>query len=198
MQKDSELSGCKITAEFSTRRLRLRAWRDADFLPFAAMNADPRVMQFFPQTLNAEQSDAMATKIQQHIHQHGWGFWAIELPQVDDFIGFVGLDHLQHILPFSPCTEIGWRLAARHWGQGYASEAAAEVLRLAFQVLRLKEVVSFTSVLNLRSQAVMQRIGMQHRGEFFPHPGVPEESALRAHILYRISQSEWVKTSTSD
>lgn len=153
--------------EFETHRLKLRQWRQSDRDPFAALNADPQVMEFFPAALDRTQSDAFAEKIQKLIELSGWGLWAVEQKAGDPFIGFVGLHIPEPALPFGPCVEIGWRLAARYWGNGFASEAAVAVLDIAFETLGLNEVVSFTSILNQRSQAVMQRIGMNHSGEFF-------------------------------
>jgi RimJ/RimL family protein N-acetyltransferase len=172
--------------EIQTRRLTLRQWRQSDRDSFAALNADPQVMEFFPATLDRTQSDALAEKIQSLIAQSGWGLWAVEQKAGDPFIGFVGLHIPDPALPFGPCVEIGWRLAARCWGNGYASEAAVEVLRTAFETLELKEVVAFTSILNQRSQAVMRRIGMIHSGELFEHPAVAVGHPLRTHVLYRI------------
>jgi RimJ/RimL family protein N-acetyltransferase len=177
--------------QFETERLRLRQWRKSDLKPFAAMNADPQVMEFFPSPLTRRESDSMAEKLRALIEQRGWGFWAVEIPGVAPFIGVVGLHVAPAALPFAPCVEIGWRLAAAYWGQGHATEAARGVLRVGFEQLELPEIVSFTSVLNQRSRAVMERIGMQHRGELFEHPSVPVGSPLRPHILYRLSRTEW-------
>jgi RimJ/RimL family protein N-acetyltransferase len=177
--------------EFETGRLRLRQWRESDFEPFAALNADPQVMEFFPSPLTRAESDATAERIHSLIEQRGWGFWAVEIPGAAPFIGFVGLGVPAAALPFSPCVEIGWRLAAAYWGQGYATEAARGALRVGFDRLELPEIVSFTSVLNQRSRAVMERIGMVHRGETFEHPSVPIGSPLREHVLYRLSRAQW-------
>ena len=175
--------------EFQTRRLKLRQWQQNDRSPFAALNADPHVMEFFPATLDRIQSDAMAEKIQSLITVRGWGLWAVEIKSEDPFIGFVGLHIPEPALPFGPCIKIGWRLAARFWGNGFATEAALAALGIAFEVLQLKEVVSFTSILNQRSQAVMQRIGMIHSGEFFEHPAIAVGDPLRTHALYRIKNT---------
>lgn len=177
--------------EIETSRLLLRQWRDTDYQPFAALNADPRVMEFFPEPLSKTQSDRMADRIRGLIEQKGWGFWAVEATGVAPFIGFVGLHEPSAELSCSPCVEVGWRLATPYWGKGYASEAAAAALRVGFEQLGLSEIVSFTAVLNQRSQAVMQRLGMQHWGEFFDHPAIPEGHPLQRHILYRLQQSRW-------
>lgn len=173
--------------EFETERLRLRQWKTADREPFAALNADPRVMEFFPSLLTRAESDAMADRCEALIRERGWGFWAAETKDAGEFIGFVGLHTPSASLPFSPCVEIGWRLAFEHWGKGLASEASRGALRVAFQSLDLKEIVSFTAVGNHRSRAVMERLGMRESGTF-DHPQVPEDSPLRVHSLYRLSR----------
>lgn len=176
--------------EFETERLRLRQWRESDFEPFAALNADPQVMEFFPEPLGRQESNEMADKICSLIGQRGWGFWALEVKGVEPFIGFCGLHVPTATLPFSPCVEIGWRLSSSHWGKGYASEAAFASLNVAFHRLELPEIVSFTTVGNRRSRRVMERIGMKYSGEF-EHPSLPEDSLLRPHVLYRLRREQW-------
>jgi RimJ/RimL family protein N-acetyltransferase len=181
-----------VTAiEFTTRRLRLRQWCDADREPFAALNADPRVMAFFPAPIERAVSDAALARWREQIAERGWGLWAAQTLDGDEFIGFVGLQVPTAALPFNPCVEVGWRLAFAHWGKGYASEAAQGALRIGFERLRLPEIVSFTAVQNLRSRAVMERIGMRDSGTTFEHPGVPVGSPLRLHCLYRLSDAHW-------
>lgn len=171
--------------EVETERLRLRQWTLADREPFAALNADPRVMEYFPSTLSRAESDAMADRCQSLIEERGWGFWAVECKATGEFVGYVGLHIPSAELPFSPCVEIGWRLAFHHWGKGFASEAAKEALRVGFHLLGLKEIVSFAAVGNLRSRAVMKRLGMRESGTFEnPHP--PEKIGLRTLCLYRL------------
>ncbi|WP_431225459.1 GNAT family N-acetyltransferase [Serratia sp. L9] len=168
-----------------TERLLLRRWRDSDLPAFAALNADPEVMKYFAAPLNHTESHALAKRIDQFMQQHGWGLWAVEVKHGAPFIGFVGLSIPGEDLPCSPCVEIGWRLAAEHWGQGYASEAALCALDVAFGTLKLPEVVSFTAEINLPSRRVMTRIGMSFEGETFEHPRLPLGHALRKHVLYR-------------
>ena len=169
-----------------TPRLRLRAWRNQDLAPFSAMNADPRVMEFFPSPLDRAQSDAMVARIREHFVAHGFGLWAVEVPAVTDFIGFVGLAIPRLRAHFTPCVEIGWRLAAAHWGRGYATEAARAALDFGFDHLNLDEIVSYTAILNVRSQAVMERIGMTRSpADDFDHPALPDGHRLRRHVLYR-------------
>ena len=175
-----------------TERLRLRQWQARDAEPFAAMLADPDVMRYFPATLDRQQSDALMTRLQQRISESGYGFWAAERRDTGTFIGFVGLNVPDYTLPFAPCVEIGWRLARSAWGHGLASEAARAALRYGFDVLQLPEIVSFTSEHNLRSQAVMQRLGMQRdvHGDFL-HPKLASDHWLACHVLYRLTVADW-------
>ena len=177
--------------EFETDRLRLRQWLATDREPFAALNADPRVMEFFPATLDRATSDAMADYCEALIAKRGWGFWAAEIKGSGQFIGFIGLHTPSSDLPFSPCVEIGWRLAFEHWGKGYASEAARGALQVGFEFLDLPEIVSFTAVRNLRSRAVMERLGMREAPSTFEHPHISVDSPLRLHCLYRLSRDHW-------
>ena len=173
--------------EFETERLRLRQWLPQDLAPFAALNADPRVMAYFPALLTRSESDRMADRCQTLIDERGWGFWAAEFKETQRFIGFVGLHIPSEQLPFSPCVEIGWRLAFQYWGQGLATEAATGALHVGFELLGLQEIVSFTAVGNSRSRAVMQRLHMLESGTF-EHYQMPEGHALRQHCLYRLGR----------
>jgi RimJ/RimL family protein N-acetyltransferase len=177
--------------ELDTPRLRLRPWRDSDRAPFAALNADPEVMAHFPALQTREASDASIEAWQAQFVSHGFGNWAVERRDTGEFIGFTGLSVPRRVLPFSPCVEIGWRLARAHWGQGFASEAARAALAFGFERRRLSEIVSFTALTNTRSRAVMQRIGMEDAGADFDHPGVPEGHVLRRHCLYRLPIARW-------
>lgn len=156
------------------------------------VNADSRVMEFFPNRLAREESDAFAARIEERIEQQGFGFWAVEVVGGPEFIGFVGLNVPSFDTPFTPCVEIGWRLAFEHWGRGYATEAARAALGFAFRTLSLPEVVSFTTVGNVRSQRVMQRLGMSRSAnEDFDHPLLPLGDPLRRHVLYRLSSGAY-------
>jgi RimJ/RimL family protein N-acetyltransferase len=171
-----------------TERLLLRRWRPADRAPFAELNADPRVMEYFPAALSRDESDALADRIDAHFGAHGFGLWAIEIPDAAAFAGFCGLSVPTFAAPFVPCVEIGWRLAADHWDRGYATEAARAVLAIGFDTLALSEIVSFTTAGNTRSRRVMERIGMHHNpSDDFDHPGLPHRHPLRRHVLYRIA-----------
>ncbi|HSW04970.1 GNAT family N-acetyltransferase [Aquabacterium sp.] len=174
--------------EFSTARLTLRCWRDADRAPFAAMNADPEVMRYFPALWPPEMSNTAIDIWCAQFAQQGWSNWAVELSGSGEFIGFIGLSVPRRPLPFSPCVEIGWRLARAHWHQGYATEGARAALGIGFERLGLAEIVSFTTLTNRPSRAVMERIGMHNANADFEHPGVPEGHALRPHCLYRMSR----------
>jgi RimJ/RimL family protein N-acetyltransferase len=179
------------TITLATPRLLLREWRNADRAPFAAMNADPAVMEFFPALQSREMSDASIDHWLDQFALQGWSNWAVELRATGEFIGFVGLSVPRRTLPFSPCVEIGWRLGRAYWGRGYASEAAMASLACGFGQLGLQEIVSFTALANLRSRAVMERIGMRNAQADFEHPALVEGHPLRRHCLYRITREEF-------
>ncbi|MDC6167079.1 GNAT family N-acetyltransferase [Paucibacter sp. XJ19-41] len=179
--------------ELTTERLLLRQWRDADRDPWAALCADPEVMQFLSSDRDRATSDLAIDRWSARIADQGWSFWAVELKHTGEFIGMAGLQVPAEPHPYLPCTEIGWRLARAHWGQGYASEAARRVLSFAFSELKLQEVLASTAVGNRRSSAVMRRVGMSGPEASFIHPGVPEGSHLRQHVLYRISSATSLK-----
>jgi RimJ/RimL family protein N-acetyltransferase len=173
--------------EIRTERLLLRRWHSGDRAPFAALNADPRVREFLPGCLSREDSDAAADRIEAHFAQHGFGLWAVEIPGAADFAGFIGLTIPHFEAHFTPCVEIGWRLAAAHWGRGYAMEGARACLQYGFDVFALAEIVSLTSVRNARSRRVMEKIGMtRDAADDFDHPSLPDGHPLRPHVLYRI------------
>jgi len=181
--------------EFRTARLLLRRWRPDDREPFAALNADPVVMEYFPAPLARPESDRLADRITESFQDRGFGLWAVEIPGIAPFIGFVGLSVPRYVTSFTPCVEIGWRLAREWWGGGYASEAAAGALRQGFEKLGLAEIVSFTAVQNRRSQGVMERIGMRRSpDEDFDHPVLEEGHPLRRHVLYRLSRAEFLRS----
>jgi RimJ/RimL family protein N-acetyltransferase len=170
-----------------TPRLLLRPWQESDREPFQRLNADPTVMEFFAAPLSPVESDAMIDRIQAHIARHHFGFFAAELRATGEFIGFVGMSHVPFEAHFTPCVEIGWRLAAEHWNRGFATEGARRCLRYAFQELALPEVVAFTVPSNLRSCRVMEKLGMSYSpADDFQHPRLPEGHPLRPHVLYRV------------
>lgn len=173
-----------------TERLHLREWRDTDLAPFAALNADPAVVEYLAGALTRAQSDALAARIREHFERHGFGAWAVEVPRVTEFAGFIGLAIPSFEARFTPCVEIGWRLAREHWGRGYATEGARAALAFGFEQLDLAEIVSFTAVANQRSRTVMERIGMRRDpSDDFDHPELPPDHPLRRHVLYRIASA---------
>jgi RimJ/RimL family protein N-acetyltransferase len=180
------------TTQLVTDRLVLRGWEPADRDPFAQMNADPEVMEYFSSTLTRGESDALVDSIGAGFERNGFGFWALELRPEGRFVGFTGLSIPGFQAPFLPAVEIGWRLARWAWGNGYATEAATAALDFGFSEVDLEEVVSFTTVHNIRSRAVMRRLGMTHDlADDFDHPGIPLGHPLRPHVLYRISRQGW-------
>jgi RimJ/RimL family protein N-acetyltransferase len=180
-----------LPREILTERLKLRRWLPEDREPFAALNADPRVMAHFPAPVTREESDRFVQRIGRHFERHGFGLWALEESSSSAFTGFVGLMVPSFEAPFMPCVEVGWRLAAEYWGRGYAPEAARAAVALAFEHLGLTEIVSFTATINVRSRRVMDKIGMTHDpASDFDHPKVPRGHALERHVLYRISAEQ--------
>jgi RimJ/RimL family protein N-acetyltransferase len=181
-----------LAPSLETERLRLRGWQACDREPYAALNADPAVREFFPELLTRAQSDAQIAVFQDHFAQHGFGMWALELRAGGGLIGFTGMDLATYDAPFAPAIEIGWRLARPAWGHGYATEAAQAALRFGFERLELEEIVACTTPANVRSRAVMERIGMtRDRREDFDHPEVAAGHPLCRHVLYRIAAADW-------
>lgn len=177
-------------ATLRSSRVALRQWEARDLDPFAALNADPAVMEHFVAPLSREESAAMIERASATLESRGWGWWCLEIE--GECAGFIGLTIPAYDTPFMPCVEIGWRLARRYWGHGYACEGARLALGHGFDVLSLDEIVSFTATSNLRSRRVMDRIGMTRdlAGDF-DHPRVPEGHALRRHVLYRLKRSDY-------
>ena len=170
-----------------TERLILRPWRDADLPPFAALNADPRVREHFPSCLTHAESDASAARIRANFEAHGHGLWAAEVVGGAPFIGFIGLAEPSFVARFTPCIEIGWRLAHAHWGRGYATEGARAALAFGFESVGLAEIVSMTTPTNTRSRRVMEKLGMRRDpAEDFEHPNLAPGSPARRHVLYRL------------
>ena len=173
--------------ELRTERLRLRPWRQDDVEPFAAMNADPEVMRHFPSALSRRESEEVLGRIRAHFAARGFGLWAVEAPGVASFIGYVGLTTPRFEAHFTPCVEVGWRLARAHWGHGYATEAARAALDFGFGPMRLEEIVAMTVPANVRSRRVMDRLGMvRSEADDFEHPMLPAGHPLRPHVLYRL------------
>jgi len=177
-----------------TKRLILRNWRQEDLDPFAAMSADPDVMRFFQACHDRQQTEAHIRLITEYLERDEIGWWAIEVPGAFDFVGFAGLSRPGFHTHFTPCVEVGWRLRRDAWGKGYATEAGRACLDFAFKKLGLNEVVSMAVTDNLRSRAVMERLGMTRRPEDdFGHPKMPFDHPLRPHILYRLNRQTWAE-----
>jgi RimJ/RimL family protein N-acetyltransferase len=176
-----------------TNRLILRHWRQPDREAFSRLNADPLVMEFMPALLSREESDRMVDRMEEHFREHGFGLCAAELRQDHSFVGFIGLSVPAFQTTFTPCVEIGWRLSADRWGQGLATEGARAIMRYAFEIVGLAEVVSFTAPGNERSRRVMEKLGMtRNPADDFDHPRLPEGHPMRRHVLYRLQRSEFV------
>jgi ribosomal-protein-alanine N-acetyltransferase len=172
---------------FTSERLGFRNFMDSDLIPFHKMNSDPEVMKYFPSVLVKEQTRSLMDRINNHITEHGFGFFAVDLLSENIFIGFIGLKRTNFIADFTPCVEIGWRLDKNYWNQGLASEGATRCLEFAFSDLNLYEIYSFTPLLNKASERVMQKIGLKKTGEF-NHPLIEDKHPLKAHYLYRIAK----------
>lgn len=180
----------------ATPRLTLRPWRDADVDAFAAMFADPLVMEFLPTAPDRAGIEAIVGRIRAHFAEHGFGWWAAELRGSGAFIGFIGLSRVTFEAHFTPAIEVGWRLASAYWDQGYATEGARAALDFGFTRLALPEIVSFTVPANRRSWRVMQRVGMTHDPvDDFDHPRLAEDDPLRRHVLHRMSRARWEEMS---
>ncbi|MBS0286792.1 MAG: GNAT family N-acetyltransferase [Proteobacteria bacterium] len=177
---------------FESQRLILREWKASDLTPFVLINQDPLVMEHMPCLLSEAESTAFRDRILAHFDKHGFGLYACEIKETGEFIGYVGLNIPAFEAHFTPTVEIGWRLASKHWGKGYATEGAKVILEKAFTEFKLPEVVSFTVPANIRSQRVMQKIGMHHlTQENFQHPLLPSDHPLSWHVLYRLKREEF-------
>lgn len=171
-------------------RLVLRPWRQDDLEPLVAMSNDARVMEFFPSFHSRDECEAMMSRMINHHQEHGFGYWAVEIPGLTTFAGLLGLAVPRFAAHFTPCVEVSWRLMAEYWGQGYATEGAMAALRFGFEHIGLQEIISMTAVINQRSQRVMQKLGMTcNRDEDFDHPFVPAGHRLQRHVLCRVSKN---------
>ena len=173
-----------------TPRLLLRQWQDDDLPAFAELNGDAEVMTYFPQPLSQQQSDETAEKLRNHISEHGWGVWAVELLDNKEFVGAIGL-FPNAITPRGEAVEIAWRLRRQFWGHGYATEGAKAALLFAFEVLNLNAIIALTASINKPSRKVMERLGMTNCEENFQHPEVAAESPLCEHVLYEIQAQNY-------
>jgi RimJ/RimL family protein N-acetyltransferase len=175
--------------ELKGQRVRLRQWRDQDLLPFAELNADRAAMEYFVAPLTRAESDAMVERIGSALDARGWGLWCLDID--GRCAGFTGLSMPSFDAHFTPCIEIGWRMHPRYWGRGYATEAARLALDYGFTALELPEIVSFTAVGNVRSRAVMERLGMRRDVDGdFDHPRIAIDHPLCRHVLYRLRRDD--------
>ncbi|MBA3807368.1 MAG: GNAT family N-acetyltransferase [Solirubrobacterales bacterium] len=173
--------------QLRTPRLLLRRWRESDIEPLSAINADPEVMEFFPSTLTRAQSAAQIEESERSFEARGYGRWAVELCGESRLVGRVGALSVDEDLPFSPGVELGWSLAREVWGRGIATEAAIAACEHAFQTLGLEELLAYAAARNLRSQRVMERLGMRRDpAEDFLHPQLSIEDPLAPHQLHRL------------
>ena len=174
---------------YRTKRLLMREWRAADIEPFAVMCSDEEVMRYFPSVMTYDECSAFIERAGAQFSKHGYGLWAIEVDGA--FAGFTGLAHARFETGFTPCVEVGWRLASWAWGKGYATETAKESLRIGFEEHNISEIYSFTTQTNTPSEAVMKRIGMKRREDLdFDHPSTPGWWG-QPHIVYSIDRSTW-------
>jgi len=188
-----------VTTMLRTERVILRAWRDDDLPAFAKLNTDDRVMEHLLKPLTLSESDALAARIRAHHAQHGFGLWAVEVPGVASFIGFVGLGVPRFEAGFTPCVEVGWRIASAHWNNGYATEAARAAVTFGFERCGFSEIVSFTVPENLASRRVMEKLGMTHNpSDDFDHPLLDQGHRLSRHVLYRVKKADWCSGTVPD
>lgn len=170
-----------------TKRLILRRWRADDVEPFAALNGDPDVMEFFPKLYDVEETAAMINRMEEGFKENDYGLWAVELKETGEFVGMVGLSSPRFTAHFTPCVEVGWRIAKHHWNKGYATEGALEALKDGFDRLGLQEIVAMTAAHNKRSMRVMEKLHMtRDPADDFPHPLLEDGHPLQAHVLYRL------------
>lgn len=180
-----------MNVEIQTKRLLLRNWIENDRSQFTDINNDSEVMRYFPRKFTQTESDAFVDDNRTRLAELGWGAWAVELTSSREFIGYVGFSYPAQWHPCAGMIEIGWRLGRNAWGQGYATEAAKQLLHIGFESVGFEEIVSFTSECNSPSISVMRKIGMSDDGIGFEHPRIEKNSPLRKHVLYRLTKSEW-------
>jgi RimJ/RimL family protein N-acetyltransferase len=181
--------------KIETERLLLREWTNSDLDTFSRINQDSKVLEFLPAPLSVEETAAWIDRIKKHFSLHGFGLWAAELKSTGEFVGYVGLSVPAFDAPFTPCVEIGWRLASKYWGKGYATEAAKEVLKVGFGKFSLEEILSFTVPANKRSIRVMEKIGMvRDWGGDFAHPKLAKDHPLSMHVLLRIKSNNSIRS----
>jgi RimJ/RimL family protein N-acetyltransferase len=193
--RETPKMGNERKAIVQTERLLLRQWLPDDRPQFAQLNADPEVMRYFPKAYTRLESDNAVDRFERSIEFRGWGFWAAERTDTDEFIGFIGMNYSASGLPFAPCVDIGWRLARKHWGQGFATEGAQATLKYAFEKVGLDQLVSMTPLTNRISERVMKKLGM-FRADNFLHPQLAEGHILQEHVLYTITCEQWMRANS--
>lgn len=178
--------------QLETERLILRHWQESDFKPFCEITSDPEVRRYYPSTLNVDETRALIARINTHFDREGFGLFAVVLKSTGEFIGYTGLQKPTIQARFMPCVEIGWQIARKHWGNGYAPEAATKCLEDGFMRIGLDEIVSFTTVSNDKSIRVMEKLGMtRNPKDDYSHPLLPEGHPLKPHVLFRLSKATW-------
>ena len=175
--------------QFTSERLGFRNWKETDKEPFAKMNADKKVMEFFPAIRTKQESDDLVDRLSKHYIEFGFTFYAVEEIKTKQFIGFIGMINTSFEAYFTPCVEIGWRLQKESWNKGYATEGAKRCIKYGFKELELKEIYAITPLKNQPSENVMQKIGMQKQGTF-EHPKIEEGHWLKTEMLYKIEKHE--------
>ena len=174
---------------FTSERLGFRNWEERDHAPFIDINADEEVMRYFVRTKTPQESLDQIDAFVSHFDEYEYTFYAVDLLENQEFVGFIGLHYCEMDVDFCPCVEIGWRLKKSVWGNGYATEGATQCLDHAFNILDLNQIVSFTSQINRSSERVMQKIGMSYHSTF-DHPKVDIGHALRPHVLYSVNSNK--------
>lgn len=175
-----------------TERLTMQPWLAKHLGALAMICEDKEVMKFFPRVLTREECRSLLEGFNDHFREYGYGVWAMVPHGGEAPIGFCGLKQVTMNAPFAPAVEILWRLNRAAWGWGFANEAARAALQHGFEKVGLEEIVSFTTPKNLRSIALMERLGMRRDPEEdFEHPALPEDDPLRPHVLYRLRREEW-------
>lgn len=170
---------------FTSARLGFRNWNTEDIEPFTALNADPEVMQYFPKTLSRQESAEFMFRLQTHYQEQGFTYFAVDLLESGEWIGFIGLFTQDFPSSFTPAIDLGWRLTLESHGYGYATEGAKRCLAYAWSELSLKQVISICPLVNHVSERVMQKIGMQKQGEF-KHPKLSAFPELENCCWYEI------------
>lgn len=176
--------------EFKSKRLGFRKWKEEDIIPFSEMNMDKEVMEFYPKTLTPIETNEFVSRIKTMFQNYGYGLYAVDDLETKKFIGYIGFWYITFESEFTPFIEIGWKINKKFWNKGLATEGALECLKHGFYELKLKEIYSLTSKINIKSERIMKKIGMKKTAEF-EHPNIESGSELKTHILYKIEKEEY-------